>query len=177
VAALNRGVTFLRECRRLDPQAYERQHKGIPLYWLGIAAFLAHDFQTAVFLFDAAVSEDIRIGANPAASDSPALKFIYIRGDPPEQAARELVQKTESLVTSAISLYNKRLGATGDVLSVEEIRTIFLQRVVCSPERGLRTLATTLLSFFLEADHRSQLASLGLDGGTSEPFFTHLFKG
>src|SRR6266567_456507 len=105
---LNAGITFLRQCHQLERAGYERAHKGTPFYWLGTAAFLAHDYQTAVFFFDAAVSEDVRAGADPARSESPALKFLYIRGDQPEQAALSLVQQTQLTIERAVNDYKSR---------------------------------------------------------------------
>jgi hypothetical protein len=58
-AALDQGINLLATCKQIDADAYRRIHKGTPFYWLGTAAFLVHDYQTATFLFDAAVSEDI----------------------------------------------------------------------------------------------------------------------
>jgi hypothetical protein len=179
VKVLNDGVNFLSQCRQLERAGYERAHKGTPFYWLGTAAFLAHDYQTAVFFFDAAVSEDIRAGSDPKKSDSPALKFLYIQGDQHNQAALPLVQKMELTIERAIGDYNSRPGRPHGVpeITLDDIRHYFLRAVLSSNQSRLRTLATTFISFFLEWTHRSQLAGLAVVGGTAEPFFLHLLKG
>src|ERR1700747_652520 len=58
--AVKDGIRLLSEIKRLAPSEYEQTPKGTPFYFLGIAAFLSDDFQTAIFLFDAAVSEDLK---------------------------------------------------------------------------------------------------------------------
>src|SRR5579864_5253419 len=77
-SALNHGLQLLTECQRLAPEAYGNIHKGTPYYWLGVAAFLVHDYQTAVFFFDAGTSEDLRFGADPIVNSTPGLRFIQI---------------------------------------------------------------------------------------------------
>src|SRR3970040_2396775 len=42
---------------------------------------------------------------------------------------------------------------------------------------GLRTLATAFISYFIEWDFRKDHFEYGVKQGTSEPFFSHLFRG
>jgi len=178
-AAFNAWTEFLGKCQQLERSVYEQQHKGTPFYRLGTAAFFSHDYQTAAFFYDAAVSEDIRAGANPADSSTPALKFMYIKGAEPDQAAGSLVQRTESEIEKAIKSYNGREGRPQNVpaLQLNDIRTKFISHVLSSGNEHLRTLATAFISFLLEWGHRSTLADLAIGKGTLEPFFIHLFKG
>ena len=178
-SALNHGLELLQLCQRLAPDAYERIHKGTPYYWLGMAAFLVHDYQTAAFFFDAGASEDLRFGADPIANSTPGLRFIQIDADQPGQAARQLVQATQSKIERAIEDYNARAGRPTGVpaLQLSEIRERFLRPAVSIGGERLRTLATAFISFFLEWDHRALLARLRVGEGTTEPFFLHLFKG
>src|SRR5262249_41554359 len=70
------GINFLNRCRMLEPIEFERRYKGTPFYWIGCAAFLANDFETAAFLFDASASEDmreVREGVHPEGRITPAL--------------------------------------------------------------------------------------------------------
>lgn len=57
------------------------------------------------------------------------------------------------------------------------MRSCFLALAVSPGHEGLRTLATTFISFFLEWDYLSELTKLRVGKGTTEPFFIHLFKG
>jgi hypothetical protein len=178
-SALNHGLELLQLCQRLAPDAYERIHKGTPYYWLGMTAFLVHDYQTAAFFFDAGVSEDLRMGADPVANSTPGLRFIQIEADQPDQAAQQLVQATREKVERAIAEYNARPGRPAGVppLQLNGVRERFLRPAVSAGGERLRTLATAFISFFLEWDHRSLLMKLRGGEGTTEPFFLHLFKG
>ena len=131
-SALNPGLELLQLCQRLAPEAYGRIHKGPPYYWLGMAAFLVHDYQTAAFFFDAGASEDLRMGADPAGNSTPGLRFIQIEADQPDQAALQLVRATETRVERAIIDYNSRGGRPACVapLQLIEIRERFLRPAV-----------------------------------------------
>ena len=174
-AALHQGIGLLEKCQQLDPAAYKVIHKGTPFYWLGTAAFLVHDYQSALFFYDTAVSEDLRAHAHPVTNSTPGLRFIQIEGDQPEQAARALVQATQARVQRAIDEYNTRPGRIH--LRIEDVRERFLRKALLPEGKHLRTLATAFISFFLEWDHRMLLAKLRVEAGTTEPFFIHLFKG
>jgi len=178
-AAFEHGFALLRRCQELAPEAYAEMHKGTPYYWLGTAAFLKHDYETAVFFYDAAVSEDLRISADPIANSTPALRFIQIEGAQPEQAARSLVEATQEKLELAIVHYNSLPGRPTAVppLQLGEVRGCFLRRAVSPGGERLRTLATAFISFLLEAEYMSALMTLRTGGGTTEPFFVHLFKG
>ncbi|MGA9042904.1 MAG: hypothetical protein WB421_20415 [Terriglobales bacterium] len=178
-ASFDHGFNLLRLCQSVAPEEYERVHKGTPFYWLGTAAFLKHDFETAVFFYDAAVSEDLRINANPDTNSTPSLRFIQVEADQPEQAARALVQETQRRLELAIENYNLLSGRPVGVapLQLAEIRRCFLRRAVSPGGEGQRTLATAFISFLLEWDYLSALTMLRPAEGTTEPFFIHLFKG
>jgi hypothetical protein len=178
-AALRQGLELLQQCHRLAPEAYRDIHKGTPYYWLGMAAFLVNDYETATFFFDAGTSEDLRLGADPVTNPTPGLHFIQIEGDQPNQAARGLVQATQARVESAIADYNARPGRPPSVpvLQLTEVRQSFLRPAVSRSIHPWRTLATAFISFFLEWDHKSLLITLRVSEGTTEPFFLHLFKG
>lgn len=178
--AKEQGIRVLKKCLDIDEDAYRQIHKGTPFYWIGTAAFLEHDYETVVFFYDAAVSEDIRsITNNSNNTPTPALCFIQIQGNQPAQAARELVQKTECLFDDIISVYNNRSERPVNIaiISLGEIRTNFLQLAVSPGREGWRTLATALISFCLEGYHLNGLLDLRTSNGTAEPFFMHLFKG
>jgi hypothetical protein len=177
--ALDQGILLLEKCRQIDANAYRDIHKGTPFYWLGTAAFLVHDYQTATFFFDAAVSEDIRIGADPINKSTPALRFIQIEGDQPQQAARALVMATQVRIEEAIANYNNRSGRPASLVDLElsQIRDSFLRTTVSKGNENWRSLSTALISYFLEWNYRMTLIELRTGDGTVEPFFIHLFKG
>ena len=178
-AALNQGIDLLNRCHAIDEGAFARIHKGSAYYWLGIAAFLLHDYEIAAFFFDAAVSEDIRSGAHPVNNPTPALRFIQIEGDAPEQAARQLVRVTQARIQELIDSYNNDVGRyPGTVaLTLPSLRSRFLMPAVMPDDENLRSLATAFISFSLEWDFRNTLLDIRPANGTSEPFFLHLFKG
>ena len=68
--ALDRGIIFLEQAKDFSQAQYQQIHKGTPFYFLGIAAFRCHDYETAAFLMDAALSEDMQNHATN--TDTPA---------------------------------------------------------------------------------------------------------
>jgi hypothetical protein len=170
--AVDGGLQLLREAKRFAPKEYEGTPKGTPFYLLGIAAFLSHDFQTATFLFDAAVSEDLK--NQPTKQDTPALLFMQLNDKDQNQAALPIVKNVSSKIEAAIADYNGRGGSQH--LTFSEVRQHFLSRVLAAGQPHLRTLTTTFISFFFEWDYRSRMIELS-EAGSREPFFMHLFKG
>jgi hypothetical protein len=169
------GEALLAKCENLAPGIYKTLHKGTPFYWLSQAAFLVHDYETAAFYIDAAVSEDLKI--NPANHSTPALLFFLINDTDDRQASLELVKVVRKRIEDAIFDYNKRPGTCSPALTFPEIRQFLLLPSILPANVALRTLATTFISFFLEWDHRSDLIKIRPEQGTAEPFFIHLFKG
>ncbi|HEX4919566.1 MAG TPA: hypothetical protein VFV92_02375 [Candidatus Bathyarchaeia archaeon] len=136
-AAFDHGMQLLYRCQSLAPDAYAKVHKGTPFYWLGTAAFQKHDYEIAVFFFDAAVSEDLRINAHPIHNSTPSFRFIQVEGGESEQAARSLVQETQKKLEEVINTYNSLPGRPAGVaeLQMSEVRNSFLQRAVLPEER------------------------------------------
>ena len=171
--ALDKGIEFLKRCHSLDPEAYKDIPKGTPFYWLGTAAFQTHDYQSALYFYDAAASEDIKAEKKPDDKDSPAFSFILLDGNNPRQAAKDLVKAAEQQVCAAIKDYNGRGGAKQ--LTIADLRKGFLRKALGHDE--WRSLATAFISFFLEWEYRSTMLELRVGEGTLEPFYIHLFKG
>jgi hypothetical protein len=178
-AALNQGLDLLNRCHSIDPDAFANIHKGTAYYWIGIAAFLVHEIELATFFFDAAVVEDIRAGAHPINNPTPAIRFILIEGEPPEQAARQLVQVTQARTEELIANYNARPGRSAGAapLTIADIRERFLRPAITPGRENLRSSATAFISFNMEWDFRNLLFDIRPVQGTAEPFFLHLFKG
>jgi hypothetical protein len=177
--ALNGGIAVLRKCREIDADAYSRIHKGTAFYWLGTAAFWVHDYETATSFYDAAVSEDLRAGADALRNPTPALHFMQIEGEALDQAARELVCVAQCRIEQEICVYNERTGRPkgGPDPTISDVRCRFLRPALSPDKKGWRSLATAFISFFIERQYRGMLLELRPAGGSSEPFFLHLFKG
>jgi hypothetical protein len=84
--AFNSAVNSLSDLKCLDFQAYESIHKGYIFYFTAISAFFLHDFIAAAFFFDAATAEDMK---NEPGARTPALLFMILESQNPNQAARE----------------------------------------------------------------------------------------
>jgi hypothetical protein len=104
--ALGQGLALLNKCRELDENAYTEIHKGGAFYWLGLASFLVHEYELATFFFDASVSEDLRAGDDPLGNPSPAMRFMRMDGEHPNQAARPLVDSAQKGIERWIAHYN-----------------------------------------------------------------------
>lgn len=167
----DRTIPLLQKFKHLDPDAYTRIHKGVPFYFTAISSFFLHNYAEAVYFFDAAVSEDLQ---NDPGARTPAIMFLEMDGDPANQAARQLTQIAGEKLQAFIDQYNLMPAAIQT--SVPEIRAKFLSRAVGNRQEW-RTLATSLISFLLEWEYLAVLQSIRVANGTSEPFFTHLFKG
>lgn len=178
--ALGQGIHFLTGiCLATDASAYIRIHKGAAFYWLGTFAFLANDYESAAFFFDAAISEDIRAGNNPANDLTPASAFIVLQNEPANHIAIPLINAARERIGELITNYNARPGRPPGVgpLTLDQIRDRFLRPAILPGQEPWRSLATAFISFCLEWDYRNQLLDLRPGPGTAEPFFLHLFKG
>jgi hypothetical protein len=171
LSAFNSAVDILTDLKAMDIQAYGRIHKGTIFYFTAISAFLLHDFQTATFFFDAAASEDMKNGPN---SRTPALLFMILDAQNPNQAARDLTVIAENLLRTIVDGYNQCPDSVA--LTVDEVRQIFLEHAI-NDHREWRTLVTSWISFLLEWSHRFTILNLRVEEGTWEPFYFHLFKG
>ena len=145
--------------------------RGTDFYFMGIAAFASHDYQTAAFFFDAAASEDLKL---PNPDRWPAHLFMYLNDRKTEQAARDIVQMIVKKLRRTMKNYNKRDDAVP--LTVPMVRKHFLRPQMKHAKTHHRTLVTTFISFLAEWDYRSRMIGLH-DAGSKEPFFTHLFRG
>jgi hypothetical protein len=125
---------------------------------MGIAAFLSHDFQTAAFLFDAAVSEDLKHA--PDKPDLPSLLTMQLIAQDKRQAAWEIVKLVVAQLENTLRDYNRMVGHKN--LSLDDIREHFLKHSIMSGDPGRRTLVTTYNSFFYEWDYRAKLIELSV---------------
>ena len=173
-AALNSGLNLLSKLKELSPDKYKRIHNGTPHYWLAIAAFQCHDYQSALLFIDAAVTADLNAGAIVGNGESPAIKFMLLRGHEEGHAARPIVEHLQNIIAASIADYQNVTGSN-QTLDIDFVRNKFILPSLPQPE--LRTVTTTFLTFFLEWRHRATLIDLDICSGTNEPFFLHLAKG
>lgn len=171
---------LLNYCKQIDNDAFDKIHKGNPYYFIGISSFLMDDFQTAIYFFDAAVTEDIKAGAEPKSNPKPSTKFLMMEGEVEGHAAQPLAALAKAKVERVLEYYPTLLKEESESSSfgMVEIRNNFIYRSLTTTDKpGLRTLATAFISFFIEWDFRKDHFEYGVKQGTSEPFFSHLFRG
>lgn len=165
--AIRLGLEQLNRARS-NPATYAMP-KGTPFYFMGIAAFASHDYQTATFFFDAAAAEDVR--HHPGDNNQPALLFMRLETTNQKQAAKQIVEILVDRLNRALQNYAARKGCR--TLTLDNVRDHFLNHLK-RPQR--RTLTATFISFLAEWQHRAEMIDLAQDV-SREPFFTHLFRG
>lgn len=179
-ALRTRLFELLDSCKKLDIDAFNKIHKGHPYYFIGISSFLMDDYQTAVYFFDAAVTEDRNAGAEPKSSPTPSTKFLMLEGEIGGQTAKPLTAIAKAKVERALEYYQSNVSKTTDTpsLDLDKIRNNFIYYALTANEKpGLRTLATVFITYLIEWDFRKDHFEYGVKQGTSEPFFSHLFRG
>lgn len=174
---INNKIALLQHCRELNSQAYERICKGYPYVWIGLAAFLAHDYETGVFFIDAAASEDAKHRQRlPPCHPILASDFLKLKKNGVNSDVDDLIAGAEERLGTLIKDYNNLAENAGE-LTIDSVRKYFLLPAVDQDKPSWRSLATTLISFVLEWEDRCQWLELRPDYGTAEPFFLHLLKG
>ncbi len=152
-----------------DSKKFQRIHKGIPFYFLGIRSFIIGDFERAVFYMDAALHEDLRF--HQTLNNTPSRLFFALDTSNPNQFALDIVKRIRKLLKSML-VNAQKCGCT--VLTIEDI----VQKLINNRIPELRTIATSYLSFILEYEVRMNQLIISSEGvGTGEPFFLHLIKG
>jgi hypothetical protein len=126
---------------------------------------MSHDYQTATFLIDAAISEDLK--HNPSNPTTPALLFMDLNEKNKDQTALPIVKSVVAKLKIVISDYNGRAGNRS--LTLAEQRKHFFNHVLVSRKPHLRTLTTALLSYVLAWSHGVTLIDLS-ENGSREPF-------
>ena len=81
---------LLRACKLINVDAFTKIHKGHPYYFIGISSYLLDDYQTAIYFFDAAVTEDMNFGADPINNPKPSTHFLMLEGESNYQAAKKI---------------------------------------------------------------------------------------
>lgn len=172
-------LSLLNKCRSLAPQDYLIIHKGSPFYWLGISAFLLHDYQAADFFLDATITEDMNWGAEVEKAPTPAMSFLQLEAGQLNPNAQKLAQTAEAKLQLCLEFYKSLAGKPNWLpdLSLPRLRLKFLRPALSRSDPSWRRLAVSLISFLLEWDFRKELHPLRTGIGTFEPFYLHLLKG
>jgi hypothetical protein len=172
-------LSLVNKCRSLAPLDYSKIHKGSPYYWLGIAAFLLHDYQTAEFFMDATLTEDLIWGAEVEKAPTPAMAFLLLEGSQLNPSAQKLAQAAEAKLQLCLEFYKSLSGKPTWLpdLSLPRLRLKFLHPALTRKDPSWRRLAISFISFLLEWDFRKELHPLRTADGTFEPFYLHLLKG
>src|SRR5258706_2748637 len=176
----DRLFELLRACKGIDSAAFSKIHKGHPYYFIGITSYLLDDFQTAIYFFDAAVTEDLNAGAHPTANPKPSTRFLMLEGTEKGQGAKIITEITEAKIDRVLNYYQTQITKHTSIrqLTKDILRTEFIVPcLINTSNSGLRTLVTALITFCVEWDFRNQHFEYGVKSGTSEPFFSHLFRG
>ncbi len=175
----DRMFGLLRFCKSIDADAFSRIHKGHPYYFIGITSYLLDDFQTAIYFFDAAVTEDLNHGADPVNNPKPSTHFLMLEGEADYQSAKELTKFAQTKVERAIEHYAKiTKNPEVPALTLDDLRKDFIYYALKATDKpGLRTLVTSFITYCIEWDFRNEHFEYDVKKGTSEPFFLHLFRG
>ena len=164
------NLLSLLHCSNSDK--YRQIHKGTPFYYLSWTAFDMGNYEKALFYMDSAISEDIR--KDPGGwINNPAGRFLTL-GPPAVQAAARVAPALNIAVGTQIARFNGI--STRPPLSVDDFVDRFVRSLVADPPK--RSIITAFYTFLLEFEDLSRCLELrSTQGGSIEPFLTHLFKG
>jgi hypothetical protein len=177
-----KGYEFLLDAlRNHDATHFEAIHKGTPYYFLGWTAFQVEDYARATFYLDAGVSEDIRlIGRNETFDitnplhQTPAVKFLLLDQNAGHVGAGTAAELNRA-VEDELSIFS---AATTRAINLQRFIDEFVLDNTRFLDPGFRTILTSFYSFIREFDNRYiELQLRSSEGGSIEPFLTHLFKG
>lgn len=171
---------LLNYCKTLDRDAFEKIHKGHPYYFIGISSFLMDDYQTAIYFFDAAFTEDASVGAHPINNPTPATRFMMQEGSEERQGAKIITEISEAKIERVMNFYLTQISKDPKTRAItkEILRNDFIIPCLTNNIRpGLRTLFTAFITFCVEWDFRKDHFEYGVKQGSSEPFLSHLFRG
>jgi len=154
-----------------DPEKYKIIHKGTPFYFLAWTAYDLRNFEKALFYMDAAISEDKK-NSSEWMKEPAAKSFFWL--ELPEVAQR-VTEDIRFVLKNEIKRFNTISNITP--FTIEDFIEKFV-RVLITGEPKYRTIVTSFFTFLLEFKERVQeLEIRSTEGGSVEPFITHLFKG
>ncbi|MGA2795689.1 MAG: hypothetical protein ABSE69_19665, partial [Roseiarcus sp.] len=171
--AIDSALTFLDAMRYGCSTRYATEHKGTPFYIMGYAAFASHDYPSASLYFDAAVEADLKYHAGN--HNTAALRFIQLLQTASEPLlAQGIIDEIVSSAQTLLTDYGSR--ALAQPITLDEVRSRFLTKIVVSGVTTQRSLVTAFLSFVGEWPYRARQIKL-VEAGSREPFFLHILRG
>lgn len=164
-----------------DEDHFHEIHKGTPYYFLGWTAFQIEDYSRANFYLDAAFSEDIRLinsgqtfDIRNQAHQTPAIKFLLLDQNAGHVAGASALQLRQ-IVQDEIDIFSTQASVG---MNVDRFLDEFVLHNYQAMNNGFRTIITCFYAFIHEFHTRqSQMLLRSSEGGSIEPFITHLFKG
>lgn len=162
-------LVILNEC---DSDKYKRLHKGTPFYFMCWLAFDMKNYEKALFYLDAGISEDIK-NQESVWRDRPGSYILFLN-IPDRQVAKRVVEKLIKTLDNEIARFN---SINKSCITKESIVEKFVKNLIQN-NKGNRTIVTAFYTFLLEfEDRHTDLLLRSEEGGSIEPFLTHLFKG
>lgn len=162
---------LLRKFCKDDPEKYQIIHKGTPFYFLAWTAYDLKNFEKALFYMDAAISEDMK-NSNDWLQEPAAMSFYRLQSP---QVAQRVTKDIESTLDEEIRRF-KSVSNRNSFTRIDFIQKFVEPLLTSAPE--FRTIVTAFYTFLLEFKERIQeLKIRSTEGGSVEPFITHLFKG
>lgn len=161
---------LLREMLKKDTNKYRQIDKGTPFHFLGWTAFDLRNYEKALFYLDAAISEDIRNA--PDWLSNPGARFLTLK-EPEDQVSKRVVMQIRVALDAEITRFNAVSGLPS--LTLEALINGLFSLI---GDIKNRTVITAFYTFVLEfQDRYGDLQLRSVEGGSVEPFLTHMFKG
>lgn len=155
--------------RKLDFSKFQKMHKGTPYYFLAWTAFDIEDYEKALFYSDAAIAEDIRIKDRGWKNTPIGMWFTLKSGGSAARVEQRFINETNEVLES----FRKDFSLS---FSNKEFIDKFVVPIM--EDKSHRSIVTCLYGFILEYRSRKKMLELrSSEGGSIEPFLTHLFKG
>lgn len=162
---------LLKELKKVDPNKFNKIHKGVAFYFLAWTAFDMNNFEKAIFYMDATISEDIRKTTSGNWKENPMYKDWTLQ-DGGGSAVRVQIHIKE-IAEQSLRIFRKRFGLRFN-------NKPFMRKVIDEfiESNESRPLITTFFTYILSYYHIENLIRIrSVYGGSIEPFIFYLFRG
>ena len=156
-----------------DPEKFKAIHKGTPFFFLAWTAYDLRNFEQALFYLDAGIAEDIKNcrGDWRLLPASQLLKLTL----PARHSAERVTRLISCVLEAELTRFNIVSGRP--TICLTDFVSGFVEPLFETTPK-LRSVVTAFYTFLLEYEDRCRQLSLrSTEGGSLEPFITHLFKG
>jgi len=175
---LNKYKSLLEEIYSWNQEIYFSLHKGTPFYFCGIFSFYLGAYDSAVFYFDTAFSEDIKNKPEKDAfhwTNSAAYGFYRLDEKYGNIIVTVPVERIRKLMIPLFKEFDIELGLNNKFKLDDLISNFVIKKI---KEKEYRSIIAGLYLFIVESQQRmSQLKLRSNRGGTIEPYISHLSKG